>query len=141
MRKMWWEYFKWKVCKIKNYLSKMKELDQSVLQKGLFVSVKGHLCLKKKTLGLSRRTGWVWPPSSQKLFLISFIYIKKKNFFKKGTFKEVSNARKFYLSKISPGRSRICPWKGIFFGTPWKSHAPKDCQGLSKGCGFVKVFK
>ena len=30
-----------------NYLSKMKELDQIVLQKGLFTSIKGHLCLTK----------------------------------------------------------------------------------------------
>ena len=30
-----------------NYLSKMKQLNQIVLQKGLFLSIKEHLCLTK----------------------------------------------------------------------------------------------
>ena len=33
--------------KLTNYLSKMKELDQIALQKGLFASIKGHFCLTK----------------------------------------------------------------------------------------------
>ena len=34
-------------AKLRNYLSKKKELDQIVLQKGLFASITGHLCLTK----------------------------------------------------------------------------------------------
>ena len=34
-------------AKLRNYLSKMNELDQIVLQKGLFTSIKGHLGLTK----------------------------------------------------------------------------------------------
>ena len=34
-------------AKLINYLSKMKELDQIVLQKGLFASIKEHLCLTR----------------------------------------------------------------------------------------------
>ena len=34
-------------AKLINYLSKVKELDQIVPQKGPFASIKGHLCLTK----------------------------------------------------------------------------------------------
>ena len=34
-------------AKLIHYSSKMKELDQIVLQKGLFASIKGHLCMTK----------------------------------------------------------------------------------------------
>ena len=33
--------------KLMNFVSKMEELDQIVLQTGLFASIKGHLCLTK----------------------------------------------------------------------------------------------
>ena len=38
-------------AKSRNYLSKMKKLDQTVIQKGLFASIKGHLCLSQGHLG------------------------------------------------------------------------------------------
>ena len=38
-----------KYAKLRN-LSKIKELDQIVLRKGLFPSIKGHLCLTKGNL-------------------------------------------------------------------------------------------
>ena len=36
--------------KLRNYLFKMKKFNQIVLGKGLFVSIKGHLCLTKRHL-------------------------------------------------------------------------------------------
>ena len=42
-------------AKLVNYLSKMKELDQIVLQKVLFTSIKGHLCLTKGHLDSTER--------------------------------------------------------------------------------------
>ena len=64
------------------YLSKMKELDQIVLQKGLLASIKGHFCLTKRHLTIQKGR-WRFNSPNQKLFLISFIYINKKNFFSK----------------------------------------------------------
>ena len=37
------EYFKRNYAKLRNYLSKMKEFDQIVLQEGFFASTKGTL--------------------------------------------------------------------------------------------------
>ena len=37
-------------AKSKSYLSKIKKLDQIVLQKGLFASIKGHFCLRRRHL-------------------------------------------------------------------------------------------
>ena len=81
----------------------MKELDQIVLQKGLFASIKGHLCMTKGHLDNPEGQVKVASPN-QKLILISFIYIKETIFFKKGTFNEVSHPWTFYLSKIDPLR-------------------------------------
>ena len=36
----------------------MKELDQIVLQKGLFALIKGHLCLTKGHLGIQKDRWW-----------------------------------------------------------------------------------
>ena len=41
--------------KLINCLSKMKELDQIVLQKVLFISIKRHLCLTKEQLDNAER--------------------------------------------------------------------------------------
>ena len=56
----------------------MKELDQIVLQKGLFVSVKGNLCLKKRHLHNSEGHVEVDPPLLLKKCPIpkSFIFLK-----------------------------------------------------------------
>ena len=54
----------------------------------------------KRVLGQSRWTGGGSVPPNQKLFLISFIYIKKKIFFKKDTFNEVSDLHMLHLSKV-----------------------------------------
>ena len=44
---MWkmWQYLNENYAKLRNYISKMKRLNQIFLQKGLFVSTKEHLCL------------------------------------------------------------------------------------------------
>ena len=84
----------------------MKELNQIVLQKGLFTSIKGQLCLTKGTWTTQKdrqRLNPPPPPPNQKLFLISFVCIKKNNFFsKKGTFNKAYNPGMLYLSKIGP---------------------------------------
>ena len=58
----------------------MKELNQIALQKGLFASIKRHLCLTKGHLddpkGQMEAQNW-------KLFLVSFVYIKKNKFLSK----------------------------------------------------------
>ena len=41
MRNKWYKNEKYE--KLRNYLTKMKELNHVILVKGLFVSVKGHL--------------------------------------------------------------------------------------------------
>ena len=80
----------------------MKELDQIVLQKGLFASIKGHLCLAKGHLDNPKGQVGVESPPNRKLFLeVSFIV--SFFFFKKGTFNVVSDTRTLYLSKIGPG--------------------------------------
>ena len=70
---------------MQNYLFKMKELDQIVLQEGLLASIKGHLCLTKGHLDNPEGQVKVESPTphNRKLFLINFIYIKKKTFFQK----------------------------------------------------------
>ena len=60
----------------------MKELHQNVLQEGLFTSIKGHLYKVKGHLGKPEAQVEFEPPN-RKLFLISFICIKKKNFSKR----------------------------------------------------------
>ena len=46
---MWkmWQYLNENYAKLRNYISKMKRLNQIFLQKGLFVATKEHLCLIK----------------------------------------------------------------------------------------------
>ena len=80
----------------------MKELDQIVLLKGLFN--KTAPLFEKWAREESRMTGEGWIPLSRKLFLVSFVYIKKNLFFfKKGTFSEASDHLTLYLSKTGPG--------------------------------------
>ena len=59
-----WYYLNENYEKLRNYLSKIKELNQIVLQKGLFTSVKEHLCLIKGHL--ENREGQV--EANRKLF-------------------------------------------------------------------------
>ena len=78
----------------------MKELDQNVLQKGFFASIKGHLCLTRKHWDNPEGQVEVESPQNWKLFLINFIYIKKKKIiFKKDTFNEASDPRTLYSLK------------------------------------------
>ena len=78
----------------------MKELDQNVLQKGFFASIKGHLCLTREHWDNPEGQVEVESPQNWKLFLINFIYIKKKKFvFKKDTFNEASDPRTLYSLK------------------------------------------
>ena len=79
----------------------MKELDQIVLQKGLFASIKGRSCLTKGYLDNSEGQLVVESPPNQKLFLKSFIYIKKKKF---------SSKKALLTKRPIPGRFR--PWGG-----------------------------
>ena len=55
----------------------MKEFSQTVLVKGLFVSIKGHYCLTKGHL-VNPEATWRSNPPHQKLFLMLLIQIKKK---------------------------------------------------------------
>ena len=48
-----------------NYLSKMRKLDQIVLQKGLFTLIKGHLCLTKRSLDNLERPVEIESPYSE----------------------------------------------------------------------------
>ena len=57
----------------------MKELDQTVLQKGLFTSIKGYFYLTKGHLDNPEGHVEVESSPNRKLFLISFIYIKENN--------------------------------------------------------------
>ena len=66
-----------------NYLSKIKEVDQIVRHN------KRAPCLTKGHLDNPEGQVEVDSPPNRKLFLISFIHIKKKFFFKKGTFNKV----------------------------------------------------
>ena len=81
----------------------MKKLDQVLLQKRLFVSIKRHLRLTNKHLDHPEGQVEVEFPLMGSYFLISFIYIKKNSFFfKKGTFNEASDPPTLYLFKIVP---------------------------------------
>ena len=82
----------------------MKEFNQIVLQKEFFASIKEHLCLTKGHLDNPEGQVKVVPPN-RKLFLISFIHIRKNVFFKNGTFNEASNPQTLYLCKICPAYS------------------------------------
>ena len=65
----------------------MKKLDQIVLQKRLFASIKRHLRLTNKHLDNPEdRQLEVEFPLMGSYFLVSFIYIKKNSFFHKGHF-------------------------------------------------------
>ena len=89
----------------------MKELDQIALQEGLFASIKEHLCLTKGHLDSPEGQVEVESPPNRKLFLISFIDIRKKTFFKKDTFNEASDLRTLYLSRIGPESTKCVPFR------------------------------
>ena len=79
--------------KLRNYLSKLKELNQIVLQKELFASIKGHLYLIKEYLDNPEGQVEVELPLIGSYFWqVSFILTKKKFFFfKNDTFNKASN--------------------------------------------------
>ena len=79
--------------KLRNYLSKLKELNQIVLQKELFASIKGHLYLIKEYLDNPEGQVEVELPLIGSYFWqVSFILTKKKIFFfKNDTFNKASN--------------------------------------------------
>ena len=67
------------------------------------MSHKSHLCLTKGHLDNPEGQVEVESTLIGNSFLISFIDIRKKNFFfKKGTFNEASDPWMLYLSKIGP---------------------------------------
>ena len=65
-------------------MTKMKKLNQIIIQKGLFASIKENLCLTRGHLDNSEGQVEIESPNC-KLFLISLIHIKKKIFFSKST--------------------------------------------------------
>ena len=81
------------MCRLAPELNDWSYTEELFSKKGS--SVKGHLCSTKMHLDNPDGYAKVEPPFVWKLFLISFIYIKKK-----GTFSEVSDPRTLYLSKI-----------------------------------------
>ena len=88
----------------------MKELDQTVLQKGHLDLTKGHL---------DNPEGHVEVESSpnRKLFLISFICIKENNqFFKTGTFNKASDpGRLIFLKQALMGITSHYPVGNYIF--------------------------
>ena len=89
-------------AKLMNWLSKMKELDQFFIQKGLFVSIKGRLCLTKGHLDNPEGQVEVESPLIEVIFNKFHLYYKMIFFQKKGTFCEAFDPRTLYLSKIGP---------------------------------------
>ena len=88
---------------VRNYFSEMKELDQIILQEGLFASIKGHLCLTKGHLNISEGQVEVDSPLIRNYFwYFSFILRKKIFFSEKDTFNEAPDPWTLYLSKIGP---------------------------------------
>ena len=78
--------FQKKYEKLRSHLLKIKELNEVVLEKWLFASIKGKVCL---TIGhLGNRVGHleVEYPLHRELFLTLLIQIKIEIFFKKDTF-------------------------------------------------------
>ena len=86
----------------------MKEFSQIVHGKGLFVSIKGHLCLTKDHL--ANPEGQVeieflhW-----KLFLTLLNQIKKKIKIKRALFNQASDPRMLYPSRIGSDHQDL-PW-------------------------------
>ena len=95
----------------------MKELDQIILQKGLFTSIKGHLYLTKGHLDNPEGEVQVESSLIGKLFLINFIYIKDNNyFFKTSTFNEASDpGRLIFLKQALMGITSHCPVSNYMF--------------------------
>ena len=85
--------------KLRNYLFQMKELNEVVLGKGLFVSIEGQLSLTKGHMSDQEGEVEIEYLPHWKLFLTFFIQIKKKIFFKKGNFKEASDPWKLIFLK------------------------------------------
>ena len=60
-------------------LSKIKELNQNIIGKGLFAAIKEHLCLtKKKALRQSRKVGGGWIPLTGTCFWHISFKLRKK---------------------------------------------------------------
>ena len=90
--------------KLRNYLSKLKELNQIVLQKELFASIKGHLYLIKGYLDNPEGQVEVELPLIGSYFWqVSFILTKKNFFSSKMTLltkRPIPDPLMLYLSKI-----------------------------------------
>ena len=102
----------------------MKEFSQIVHGKGLFVSIKGHLCLTKDHL--ANPEGQVeieflhW-----KLFLTLLNQIKKKIKIKRALFNQASDPRMLYPSRIDSDHQDL-PWlHGILLIYTIRNHL--DC--------------
>ena len=78
----------------------MKEFNQIVLQKEFFASIKEHLCLTKGHLDNPEGQVEVEPPN-RKLFLISFIHIRKNVFSKMALLTKRPIPRRFTFAKYA----------------------------------------
>ena len=76
------------VTKIKLYLHLIKTSNQIILGKGLFTSIKEHLCLTKGHLVNPEGPMKVESPQNRDMFLTRLIQIKKKYFFQEGYFEQ-----------------------------------------------------
>ena len=92
-------------AKLMGYLFKMKELEQIVLQKGFFTSIKGHLCLSNGTWIIQKDRRMLNPPKLQVIvdichlskFLLGKIFFIKKD---EAFFSKAFDPWMLYLSKI-----------------------------------------
>lgn len=90
--------------KPRNYLFKMKKINEIVPEKGLFTSVKGRFCLTKKALVWSRRESGDQILPHQKIFWHIWFELTKMFFFSKRVlFNRALDPGMFYHFKIGPG--------------------------------------
>ena len=80
----------------------IKELNQIIIGKWPFFSIKGHLCLTKGHWDNPEGPVEVEFPPTGSCFWHVWFKLRKRIFSKKGTFNEVSDPRTLYLSKIGP---------------------------------------
>ena len=102
-----------------NCLSKMKELNQIVLQEGLFASITGHLRLTKGHLDNPEGEVEVEFIYQIKISLrITNLSFHSVFFFNKGTVNEASDNWMLYLSYIVPGyKNGILAQNGLRIGS------------------------
>ena len=114
--------------KLRNSSCKMKDWIKLFWKKGLFASIKGHLCLIIGHLDYLEGQGEAEFPLTRSCFWY-FRFKSRKSFFeKKALFNEVSDSRTLYLSKIGPVY-HVMWWSRNFrhlkFSFAWNLYLPR----------------